>query len=114
MKYLPIDSLLFIENRKKFAAKLPPKSLAIFHSNDEMPYSGDASFPFRQNADLYYLSGIDQEHTILLLFPDCPNEGLREVLFVRETNETIAIWEGHKYTKEEARNASGIQKVLWT
>jgi Xaa-Pro aminopeptidase len=113
MKYLPIDQHLFIENRRKLAAKLPPKSLAIFHSNDEMPYSGDASFPFRQNADLYYLSGIDQEHTILLLFPDCPNEGLREVLFVRETNETIAIWEGHKYTKEEARNASGIQKVLW-
>jgi len=114
MKYLPIDQQLFIENRRKFAAKLPPKSLAIFHSNDEMPYSGDSYFKFRQNADLYYLSGIDQEQTILMIFPDCPNEGLREVLFVRETNETIAIWEGHKYTKEEARNASGIQKVLWS
>ncbi len=113
MKYLPIDVELFIENRRKFAAKLPPKSLAIFHSNDEMPYSGDASFPFRQNADLFYLSGIDQEQSILILFPDCPNPAFREMLFLRETSELIAIWEGHKYTKEEAIAASGINKVLW-
>ena len=114
MKYLPINSQLFIENRRKFAAKLPPNSLAIFHSNDEMPYSGDSNFPFRQNADLFYLSGIDQEQTILVLFPDCPNKGMREILFVRETNEMIAIWEGHKYTKAEATAASGIKKVLWS
>lgn len=113
MKYLPIDSELFINNRKRFAEKLPPKSMAIFHSNDEMPYSGDANFPFRQNADLYYLSGIDQEQTILVLFPDCPNIGMREILFIRETNEHIAIWDGHKYTKQEAVAASGIKKVLW-
>lgn len=113
MRYLPIDKQLFIENRRKFTKKLPPKSLAIFHSNDEMPYSGDANFPFRQNADLYYLTGIDQEQTILVLFPDCPNEGMREILFIRKTSELIAIWEGHKYTMNEAKAASGIEKVMW-
>lgn len=113
MKYLPIDQALFVANRKRFIAQLPPNSMAIFHSNDEMPYSGDANFPFRQNADLFYLTGIDQEQTILLLFPDCPNKALREILFIRETNEHIAIWDGHKYTKEEAIAASGIHKVLW-
>ncbi|MCP4121773.1 MAG: M24 family metallopeptidase [Bacteroidetes bacterium] len=113
MKYLPIDNTLFIENRKKFAAKLPANSMAIFHSNDEMPYSGDANFTFRQNADLFYLSGIDQEQTILILFPDCPNPKYREILYLRETSEMIAIWEGHKYTKEEAQAASGIESVSW-
>ncbi|MCP4121870.1 MAG: aminopeptidase P family protein [Bacteroidetes bacterium] len=113
MKYLPIDTKLFKENRAKFIKQLPPKSMAIFHANDEMPYSGDANFPFRQNADLFYLSGIDQEQTILVLFPDCPNKGMREMLFLRETSELIAIWEGHKYTKEEATLASGIKKVMW-
>lgn len=113
MKYAPIDPQLFAENRKRFAEMLPPGSMAIFHSNDLMPYSGDAQFPFRQNADLFYLTGIDQEDTILILYPDCPNPQNREVLFLRETNETIAIWEGHKYTREEARTASGIQDVRW-
>jgi Xaa-Pro aminopeptidase len=113
MKYLPIDAALFVENRRKFAAKLPPKSMAIFHSNDEMPYSGDANFPFRQNADLFYLCGIDQEQTVLVLFPDCPNERFRELLFIRETSELIAIWEGHKYTKDEAGQTSGIKNVKW-
>lgn len=114
MRYDLIDNSLFIDNRKRFTAQLPPKSLAIFHANDEMPYSGDATFKFRQNADLFYLSGIDQEQTILVLFPDCPNPAFREMLFVRETNEHIAIWDGHKYTKEEATATSGISNVLWT
>ena len=87
--------------------------MAIFHSNDEMPYSGDANFPFRQNADLFYLSGIDQEQTVLILFPDCPNEKFREVLYIRKTSELIAIWEGHKYTKKEAKEASGIKEIKW-
>lgn len=113
MKYSPIPPALFIENRKKFIAKLQPHSLAVFNSNDEMPRSGDQNFPFRQNADFFYLTGIDQEQSILVLFPDSPNVLYKEVLFLRKTNEHIAVWEGHKYTKEEARNVSGIQNIFW-
>jgi Xaa-Pro aminopeptidase len=113
MKYSAIKSDLFIENRKRFIEKLKPKSLAIIHSNDEFPRSGDQNFTFRQNADLLWLSGIDQEESILLIFPDSPIPAYREVLFLKKTNEHIAIWEGHKYTKEEAQLASGIRNVLW-
>lgn len=113
MKYLPIDNALFIQNRKKFAELLEPKSLAVFNSNDIMPTNADGTMPFKQNSDLFYLSGIDQEESILLLFPDCPEEKHKEVLFLKETNEMIAIWEGHKYTKEEAFETSGIKSVYW-
>ena len=92
---------------------MKPHSLAVFHSNDEMHRSSDQFFPFRQHPDFFYLSGIDQEKSILMLFPDSPNPALREVLFLLETNEHIAIWEGHKYTKEEATAASGIATVHW-
>lgn len=114
MKYSSIDAQLFIENRKRFVTKLKPNSIAFLNANDEMPRNGDANFLFRQNSDLFYLSGIDQEQTILVLFPDAPLPRYREILFVRRTNEHIAIWEGHKYTKDEARAASGIQSVYWT
>ena len=113
MKYTTIDSQLFIENRQRFAAKLKPKSIAFLNANDEMPRNGDANFLYRQNSDLFYLSGIDQEQTILVLFPDAPLPRYKEILFVRKTNEHIAIWEGHKYSKDEARAASGIQSVYW-
>ncbi|WDF55202.1 aminopeptidase P family protein [Mucilaginibacter sp. KACC 22063] len=113
MKYLPIDKELFTYNRNNFFLRLKPRSLAIFHSNDEFPRSGDQSFIFKQNADFFYLTGIDQEQSILLLFPDCPNPLYREVLFLRQTSELIAIWEGHKYTKEEAQAASGIKTIFW-
>ena len=113
MKYTPIPARLFTENRKRFTARLKPKSMAIFNANDEMPLSGDMTFPFHQNADLFWLSGIDQEQTILVLFPDAPLPVYREILFLRQTNEKIAIWEGHKYTKEEASAASGIKTVYW-
>lgn len=113
MKYAPIDKQLFIENRQRFKALLKPGSLAFFNANDEMPRNGDANFPFRQNSDLFYLSGIDQEQTILVIFLDAPLPQYREILFLRQTNEKIAVWEGHKYTKEEARMASGIQSVYW-
>jgi len=113
MKYLPIPNKLFIENRKRFSGRLKPKSMAIFNANDEMPRSGDGNFPFRQNADLFWLSGIDQEQTILVLFPDAPVAAYKEILFLRQTNEKIAIWEGHKYTVEEARLASGINTIMW-
>lgn len=113
MKYLPIDNNLFILNRKIFVSRLKHNSLAIFNSNDEYLRSGDQNFIFKQNADFFYLSGIDQEQSILLLFPECPNPLYREVLFLRQTSEHIAIWEGHKYTKEEARRVSGIEAVYW-
>ncbi|HRS53810.1 MAG TPA: aminopeptidase P N-terminal domain-containing protein [Bacteroidales bacterium] len=113
MRYLPINPELFINNRKNFLRMMKPKSLAIFVSNDEMPRNGDQCFPFRQNSDFFYLTGIDQEKSILLLAPNCPNHKYREILFLVETNEHIAIWYGHKYTKEEATATSGIKTVMW-
>ena len=113
MKYQALPSEFYIKNRERFVSKLKPNSIAIFVANDEMPSSADATYSWKQNPDLFYLSGIDQEQTILVLFPDCPNPKQREVLFVRKTNEHIAIWEGHKYTKEEAILASGIENVQW-
>lgn len=113
MKYLPIGQDLFITNREKFCNKLKPNSVAIFNSSDIMPTSADGTMPFKQDANIFYLSGIDQEESILLLAPDFPDERLREVLFLRETNEEIAVWEGHKYTKEEATLASGVKTVKW-
>jgi Xaa-Pro aminopeptidase len=113
MKYLPVNEWLFTNNRKNFVSRTKSNSIAVFYSNDEFPRSGDQAFIFKQNADFFYLSGIDQEQSILLLYPDCPNSLYREVLFLRQTNEHIAIWEGHKYTKEEARKASGIESIFW-
>ncbi|MFM7021418.1 MAG: aminopeptidase P N-terminal domain-containing protein [Flavobacteriales bacterium] len=113
-RYKPIDSALFISNRKRFTAQMKQKAIAIFHSNDEMPRNGDCCFPFRQNSDFFYLSGIDQEQSTLMLFPDSPDPKFREVLFIRETDEHTKVWEGEKYTKEESRMVSGIQTVYWT
>src|SRR4030081_2892019 len=101
MKYSSIENNLFILNRKNFVSRVKSSSIAIFHSNDEFPRNGDQTFLFKQNPDFFYLTGIDQEQSILLLFPDCPNSQYKEVLFLRQTSEQIAIWEGHKYTKEE-------------
>lgn len=113
MKYLPVNERLFTNNRKNFVSRLKPSSIAIFNANDEFPRSGDQTFVFKQNADFFYLTGIDQEQSILILFPDCPNSLYREVLFLRQTNEHIAVWEGHKYTREEAKKASGIESIFW-
>lgn len=113
MKYPLIENNLFTNNRKNFVSRTKHNSIAIFHANDEFPRSGDQTFLFKQNPDFFYLTGIDQEQCILVLFPDCPNKGYKEVLFLRQTNEHIAIWEGHKYTKEEARAASGIESIYW-
>jgi Xaa-Pro aminopeptidase len=113
MKYLPIGKDLFVHNRKNLSSLLKPNSLAIFNSNDVMPTNADGTMPFRQNNDIFYLSGIDQEESILVVFPDFPDEKFREVLFVTETNPHIAVWEGHKYTKEEAYHTSGIRTVFW-
>ena len=114
MKYAPIGQSLFKRNRRHFASQLKPSSVAIFHSNDVMPTSADGTMPFRQSSDLFYLSGVDQEESILLLFPDAKDERMREVLFVRETNDHILTWEGYKLTKEQAREVSGIESILWT
>lgn len=113
MRYLPIDSTLYIENRKRFIKHLKPNSLAIFNSNDVMPSNGDGLMPFRQNSDILHLSGIDQEESILVIFPDAQDSKHREVLFLKETSELIAIWEGAKLTKEQASDASGIASVHW-
>ncbi|HSV88204.1 MAG TPA: aminopeptidase P N-terminal domain-containing protein [Bacteroidales bacterium] len=113
MKYLPLPGSIFTSHRQNFVRRMLPCSVAIFHSNDEQVRSGDQFFSFRQNPDFFYLTGIDQEKSVLMLFPDSPNPALREVLFLLETNEHIAIWEGHKYSKEEATATSGISKVEW-
>ena len=113
MKYAPIGKNLFIRNREKFKARLKPNSVAIFNSNDIMPTNADGTMPFRQNSNLLYMSGIDQEESILLIAPDFPDPKYREVLFLKETSELIAIWEGHKYTKAEATETSGITTVVW-
>jgi Xaa-Pro aminopeptidase len=113
MRLNSISSALFKENRARFIGKIKDNSIAIFHSNDLMPRNGDCFFPFRQNSDLFYMTGINQEETTLLLFPNASNENWREVLFIRKTNEQIAIWEGHKYTQEEAKEISGISNIIW-
>ena len=113
MKYLPIDSQIFIKNRTLFKAKIKGDNLAIFNANDIMPTNADGTMPFRQNNDLFWLSGVDQEESVLVLFPNHPDENMREVLFLKETNEHIAIWEGAKLTKDDAFKASGIKTVFW-
>ncbi len=113
MKYLPIDNELFITNRTRFKERIKPNSAAIFVSNDIMPTNADGTMPFRQNNDLFYLSGIDQEETILVLIPGFHNHKYQEILFVKKTDEHIARWEGHKLTKEEATAVSGINQVFW-
>jgi Xaa-Pro aminopeptidase len=113
MKYLPIDNDLFIQNRKRLVAQLKPNSIAVFNSNDQMPTSADGQHPFIQQTDLFYLSGIDQEESTLVICPGIKEEKHREILFLKETNERIALWEGHKYTREEGRAAAGIKTVFW-
>jgi Xaa-Pro aminopeptidase len=114
MRYQKIDNKLFVQNRANFAKKMKSNSIAIFCSNPIMPKSADASYKWRQNPDLFYLSGIDQEETFLILFPDAVKNEWKEILFVRETNEHIAIWEGEKLNKEQAQDVSGITNVLWS
>ena len=113
MKYHQIDRNLFIKNRKNFMAQMKPHSLAIFNSNDIYPITADSTMPFQQHRDIFYLSGVDQEESVLVLFPDAPNDAHKEILFLKETNEHIAVWEGEKLTKEKALETSGIKTVYW-
>ncbi len=113
MKYHQIDRHLFVKNRAKFVAQMKPKGVAVFNSNDIYPVSADSALPFAQHRDIFYLSGVDQEESILLLFPDAPYDHLKEILFLKETNDHIAVWEGEKLTKEKAFEVSGIKSVIW-
>jgi len=113
MKYHQIDRSLYIKNRAKFTSQMKPNSVAVFNSNDIYPVSADSTLPFAQHRDILYLSGVDQEESILLLFPDAPYDNLKEILFLKETNEHIAIWEGEKLTKDRAFEVSGVKTVIW-
>ncbi|MFO7673527.1 MAG: aminopeptidase P N-terminal domain-containing protein [Lutibacter sp.] len=113
MRYEQIPSSLFIKNRQNFTAKMEPNSIAILTSNDVMPNNADDEMGFSQNNDLFYLSGVDQEESILLLYPDAALPANREILFVKETSELIKIWEGDKLTKEKAFEVSGVKNVKW-
>lgn len=113
MRYHPISSSLFINNRKRFVKELPSGSMAVFHSNDIMPTSADGSMAFKQQTDIFWMSGVDQEESILLVFPDSTLPEHREILFLKETSEHIAIWEGEKLTKQRATEVSGISTVYW-
>lgn len=113
MRYRSIDSSLFIRNRQKLISKLPDNALAIVHSNDEMLRSGDQYYPYRQNSDIFYLTGLDQEKCILTLCPNHPNEKFREIVFTIKADETMTTWTGHKYTKQEVREVSGVANVMW-
>jgi len=113
MKYKAPSSDLFVYNRNRFMKNMKPGHIAIFFSNDNICTNGDGHYRFEQNSNTYYLTGIDQEKTILLLFPDAPKPEWREILYILKTNETIQIWEGWKYSVEEARSASGIETVRY-
>ncbi|MFM7661713.1 MAG: aminopeptidase P N-terminal domain-containing protein, partial [Bacteroidota bacterium] len=113
MKYHRIDHSLYVKNRQKFIQSMEKNTLAVFNSNDTYPISADSTMPFQQHRDILYLSGVDQEESILVLFPDCSNPAHREVLFLKETSEHIAIWEGEKLTKQAAFDTAGIKTVYW-
>src|SRR6186713_2771735 len=114
MRYKRINKELFLSNRKRLLGELKPHSLVAVNANDVMPTNADGTMRFRQNSDLFYLTGVDQEETILVLCPDFPDKKFREILFVRETSDLIATWEGHKLSKEQATELTGIETVLWT
>jgi Xaa-Pro aminopeptidase len=111
MKYSQINPNLFINNRNLLSAKLEENSIAIFNANDIMPTNSDGTMPFKQNSDLFWLSGVDQEESVLAIVKN--NNQVEEILFLKETNEHIAIWEGAKLDKELAQKNSGVEKIYW-
>jgi Xaa-Pro aminopeptidase len=113
MKYLPLDPAIFIENRKRFTKEMKPNSIAIFVSNDEWPSNGDALHAFKQNTDLYWLTGVEQEDTMVILFPDCPDPKYREVLVLVRPNELKEKWNGKRLRANEATGISGIKSIVW-
>ena len=113
MKYLSISPELFIKNRLKLSQQMTSNSIAVFNSNDVFSTGADSTLPFEQHRNIFYLSGVDQEESILIICPDAKEEALREILFVKETNDHIAIWEGAKLSKSQATASSGIKTVYW-
>ncbi len=113
MKYHPLNPEIFIQNRKRFTNRMEKNSIAIFNSNDEIPMNGDATYKFKQNSDLFWLSGIEQEDTMLILFPDNPDPKFREVLVLVRPNELKEKWDGRRWRADEAKKASGITTVVW-
>ena len=113
MKYLPIDSKLFKRNRSKFVSQMLPNSIAVFNSNDIFSTGADSTLPFYQHRNIFYLSGVDQEESILILNPNANNPAHKEILFLKETNDHIAIWEGAKLNKDQAKSSTGIQSIYW-
>ncbi|MCB0664443.1 MAG: aminopeptidase P N-terminal domain-containing protein [Saprospiraceae bacterium] len=113
MRHQAIDSSLFVQNRQRFARQMKPDSLAIFHSNDAMPRNGDQHYSYRQHSDFFYLTGVQQKDSVLIIFPDTPKKDFKEVLFIKKETEHARIWEGEKLTKTEATNLSGIEQVVW-
>jgi len=113
VRYETVDPQLFVSNRGRLRSLLKPNSIVIVHANDIYPTNADGTMPFRQQNDLYHLTGVNQEETVLILMPDAYEERDREILFVKETSELIAIWEGEKLSKEQASAVSGIKRVEW-
>ena len=113
MRYLSIDNSLFIRNRRSLCGNIEEGGIAIFNSNDVMPTNADGVMPFKQNSDLFWLSGVNQEESTLLIYPGNKNKKEREILFLKETSELIAIWEGAKLSKDQAYEVSGIKSVFW-
>ncbi len=114
MRYEPISPEFFVRNRGNLRGLLKPNSMVILHANDIYPTNADGTMPFKQHSDLFYLTGVDQEDTTLVLMPDAIDPKEREILFVKETNAHIAIWEGEKLSKEQARAATGIERIEWS
>src|SRR5687768_14842332 len=113
MRHKPIDSKLFVDNRRRLATLLLPNSAAVVNANDLLPSNSDATLMMQPNSDMFYLTGVEQEETVLLLAPGAADENLREVLFLREPNAHLKTWEGHKLSKEQASDLSGIKTVKW-
>ena len=113
MRHKQINNKLFVQNRQRLAELMAPKSLAVLNANDVLPTNADGTLPMQPNADLFYQSGIEQEESILLLFPDAADNQHREILFLRQPNEHLQIWEGYKHTKADARKISGIKNIHW-
>jgi Xaa-Pro aminopeptidase len=113
MKHLPLNPKIFIENRKRFIKEMKPNSIAIFNSNDEVPSNGDALYRFQQNSDLYWLCGIEQEDTMVVLFPDNPDPKYREVLVLVRPNELKEKWDGKRLRAKEATELTGIETIVW-
>ncbi|WP_462253976.1 aminopeptidase P N-terminal domain-containing protein [Ferruginibacter sp.] len=113
MKYLPLNSQIFVENRKRFVNKMEKNAIAIFNSNDELPSNGDAIYKFKQNSDLLWLTGIEQEDSMLILYPDNPDAKYREVLVLVRPNELKEKWDGHRLRVNEATAISGISTIIW-